>query len=101
MGNQFHLVVETPTVKLVDDMKWFLGTFTAGFNRRHNLFGHLFSGRCNALWYYVWSLYAEYLKPTTRRWPGLRSGYKWASGRTCRICRVKGEDLSMDRRAGF
>jgi len=26
-------------------MKWFLGTYTARVNRRHKLFGHLFSGR--------------------------------------------------------
>jgi hypothetical protein len=30
-------------------MKWFLGTYTARFNRRHKLFGHLFSGRYKAL----------------------------------------------------
>jgi len=26
-------------------MKWLLGTYTCRFNRRHKLFGHLFSGR--------------------------------------------------------
>jgi hypothetical protein len=30
-------------------MKWFLGTYTARFNRRHKLSGHLFSGRYKAL----------------------------------------------------
>lgn len=30
-------------------MKWLLGTYTARFNRRHKLFGHLFSGRYKAL----------------------------------------------------
>ena len=30
-------------------MKWFLGTYTARFNRRHKLFGNLFSGRYKAL----------------------------------------------------
>src|SRR5213078_923353 len=34
---------------LVARMKWFLGTYTARFNRRHKLFGHLFSGRYKAL----------------------------------------------------
>jgi hypothetical protein len=29
-------------------MKWFLGTYTHRFNRRHKLFGHLFSGRYKA-----------------------------------------------------
>lgn len=30
-------------------MKWMLGTYTGRFNRRHKLFGHLFSGRYKAL----------------------------------------------------
>jgi hypothetical protein len=30
-------------------MKRFLGTFTSRFNRRHQIFGHLFSGRYKAL----------------------------------------------------
>jgi len=49
MENHFHLVVETPKGNLVAGMKWFLGTYTARFNRRHKLFGHLFSGRYKAL----------------------------------------------------
>jgi len=49
MGNHFHLVVETPLGNLVAGMKWFLGTYTARFNRRHKLFGHLFSGRYKSL----------------------------------------------------
>src|SRR6266478_3562576 len=49
MKNHFHLVVETPKPNLVEGMKWFLGTYTSRFNRRHGLFGHLFSGRCKAL----------------------------------------------------
>jgi REP element-mobilizing transposase RayT len=49
MGNHFHLVVETPRGNLVAGMKWFLGTYTGRFNRRHKLFGHLFSGRYKAL----------------------------------------------------
>ncbi|HEX5400420.1 MAG TPA: transposase [Verrucomicrobiae bacterium] len=49
MPNHFHLVVETPQPNLVAGMKWFLGTYTARFNRRHKLFGHLFSGRYKAL----------------------------------------------------
>ena len=49
MPNHFHLVVETPRANLVAGMKWFLGTYTARFNRRHKLFGHLFSGRYKAL----------------------------------------------------
>ena len=49
MRNHFHLVVETPNGNLVAGMRWFLSTYTARFNRRHKLFGHLFSGRCKAL----------------------------------------------------
>jgi len=49
MPNHFHLVVETPRGNLVAGMKWFLGTYTGRFNRRHKLFGHLFSGRYKAL----------------------------------------------------
>lgn len=49
MTNHFHLVVETPRANLVAGMKWFLGTYTGRFNRRHKLFGHLFSGRYKAL----------------------------------------------------
>jgi REP element-mobilizing transposase RayT len=49
MPNHFHLVVETPQPNLVAGMKWLLGTYTARFNRRHKLFGHLFSGRYKAL----------------------------------------------------
>ena len=49
MGNHFHLIVETPQPNLVAGMKWLLGTYTGRFNRRHKLFGHLFSGRYKAL----------------------------------------------------
>src|SRR5208282_1616047 len=49
MPNHFHLVVETPVPTLVAGMKWFWGTYTGRFNRRHKLFGHLFSGRYKAL----------------------------------------------------
>jgi REP element-mobilizing transposase RayT len=49
MRNHFHLVLETPGANLVAGMKWLLGTYTSRFNRRHKLFGHLFSGRYKAL----------------------------------------------------
>jgi REP element-mobilizing transposase RayT len=49
MENHFHLVIETPLANLVAGMKWFLGTSTSRFNRRHKLFGHLFSGRYKAV----------------------------------------------------
>src|ERR1041385_7859516 len=49
MSNHFHLVVETPNANLVEGMKWFLGVYTARFNRKRKLFGHLFCGRYKAL----------------------------------------------------
>ena len=49
MPNHFHLVIETPQANLVAGMKWLLGTYTSGFNRRHKQFGHLFSGRYKSL----------------------------------------------------
>lgn len=49
MAKHFHLLVETPQPTLVAGMKWFLGTYTGRFNRRHKLFGHLFSGRYKSL----------------------------------------------------
>jgi putative transposase len=49
MSNHFHLVVETPQPNLVVGMKWFLGTYTTRYNRRHKEFGHLFAGRYKAL----------------------------------------------------
>ena len=49
MPNHFHLVIETPKANLVAGMKWLLGTYTGRFNRRHKLFGHLFSGRYKAV----------------------------------------------------
>ena len=49
MLNHFHFVIETPQANLVAGMKWFLGVYTSRFNRRHKLFGHLFSGRYKSL----------------------------------------------------
>jgi len=49
MRNHFHLVLETPRANLTAGMQWLLGTYTARFNRRHRLFGHLFSGRYKSL----------------------------------------------------
>jgi putative transposase len=48
MSNHFHLVVETPQANLAAGMKWFLGTYTQRFNRRHRHWGHLFGGRYKA-----------------------------------------------------
>ncbi len=49
MSNHFHLVIETPRANLVPGMKWLLGVYTMRFNHRHQVMGHLFSGRYKAL----------------------------------------------------
>jgi len=49
LPDEFHLVVETPQPNLVAGMKWFLGTYTIKFNRRHRTRGHLFAGRYRSL----------------------------------------------------
>ena len=48
MDNHYHLLLETPAGNLVAGMKWFQGTYTARFNARHRLRGHLFAGRYKA-----------------------------------------------------
>ena len=49
MKNHFHLVVETPEGNLAAGMRWLLSTYASRFNHRHELCGHVFSGRCKAL----------------------------------------------------
>ena len=49
MPNHYHLLLETPEANLVAGMKWFQGTYTQRFNRRHDLNGHLFQGRYKAI----------------------------------------------------
>ena len=39
MGNHDHLSVETPEPNLVAGMKWFQGTSTQRFSRRHHGLG--------------------------------------------------------------
>jgi hypothetical protein len=48
-GGNVHAYVEAPQPNLVVGMKWLLGTYTSRFNLRHELFGHLFSGRYKSL----------------------------------------------------
>jgi putative transposase len=45
MTNHFHLVVETPEPTLSRGMKWMIGKYAQGFNRRHDRVGHVFQGR--------------------------------------------------------
>jgi len=49
MGNHFHLLLETPEPNLVAGMKWLLGVFSQGWNRRRSRRGHVFQGRYKAV----------------------------------------------------
>jgi putative transposase len=49
MGNHYHLVIETPEPNLVRGMAWVQTTYTARFNARHHLSGHVFGGRYKAI----------------------------------------------------
>jgi putative transposase len=48
MGNHYHLVVETPNANLVAGMAWLQSTCTIRLNHRHQLIGHVLSGRYKA-----------------------------------------------------
>lgn len=48
MPNHYHLVIETPEPNLVAGMAWLQSTYTIRLNHRHQLFGHVFSGRYKA-----------------------------------------------------
>jgi putative transposase len=45
MPNHYHLVLETPEPNSVAGMAWLQSTYTIRLNHRHQLFGHVFSGR--------------------------------------------------------
>ena len=45
MSNHYHLVVETPEANLVAGMAWLQSTYTIRLNHRHQLVGHVLSGR--------------------------------------------------------
>ncbi len=89
LDNHFHLVMDTPRANLVSGMKWFLGTYTVRFNRRHGLLGHLFSGRYKAVLvdggtpgYFQTACNYVHLNPVrTRQWkPGTPLlSYVWSS----------------------
>ena len=48
MPNHYHLVLETPEPNLVAGMAWLQSTYTIRLNHRHQLFGHVSSGRCQS-----------------------------------------------------
>ena len=49
MSNHFHLALETPNASLVEGMHWRMSTHTIRLNRRHEVPGHVFSGRYKEL----------------------------------------------------
>jgi putative transposase len=49
MRNHYHWLLETPRANLVRGMQWFQTTYTARFNSRHRLAGHVFQGRYKAI----------------------------------------------------
>jgi hypothetical protein len=49
MSNHYHLMLETPEPNLVAGMHWFQTRWTARFNRRRYLFGHVLQGRYKAV----------------------------------------------------
>ena len=50
MCNHYHLVLATSDANLVAGMAWLQSTCTIRLNRRHPLFGHVFSGRYKSQW---------------------------------------------------
>src|SRR5947199_2135671 len=120
-GNR-HDAAKTPQPNLVAGMKWFLGTYTGRFNRRHKLFGHLFSGRYKALivdsaapgylktacdYVHLNPVRARLLRPEavlrSYRWSSYREYLKCASQRPAwlRVDRLLGEHgIAKDSPAG-
>jgi len=43
-----HLLLETPEPNVVAGIKWMLGVFSQGWNRRRQRHGHVFQGRYKA-----------------------------------------------------
>jgi putative transposase len=48
MSNHYHVVLETPDANLVPGMAWLQSTYTIRLNHRHQLIGHVLSGRYRA-----------------------------------------------------
>ena len=48
MPNPYHVVLETPVPNLVAGMAWLQSTYTIRLNHRHQLLGHVLSGRYTA-----------------------------------------------------
>jgi REP element-mobilizing transposase RayT len=90
MGNHFHLLLETPEPNLVAGMKWMLGVFSQGWNRRRGRKGHVFQGRYKAVVVNgeerdgsYFKIVADYihLNPVRSGWVGGETGRKLKSWR--------------------
>lgn len=49
MSNHYHLLLETEDANLAQGMRQLNGIYSQYFNRRHNMVGHVFQGRYNAI----------------------------------------------------
>ncbi|MGL5018704.1 MAG: transposase [Luteolibacter sp.] len=90
MGNHFHLLVETPEPNLVAGMKWMLGVYSQGWNRRRQRKGHVFQGRYKAVVVNgeeregcYFKIVADYihLNPVRSGWVGGETGMRLRSWR--------------------
>ena len=93
MGNHFHVLLETPEPNLVAGMKWVLGVFSQGWNRRRSRRGHVFQGRYKAVVVNgeaadgsYFKIVADYihLNPVRSGWVGAEAGgrlrgWRWSS----------------------
>lgn len=93
MGNHFHLLLETPEPNLVAGMKWMLGVYSQGWNRRRQRKGHVFQGRYKAVVVNgeerdgsYFKIVADYihLNPVRSGWVGGETGkrlrsWRWSS----------------------
>ncbi len=93
MGNHFHLLLETPEPNLVTGMKWMLGVYSQGWNRRRGRNGHVFQGRYKAVVVNgeerdgsYFKILADYihLNPVRSGWVGGETGkrlrsWRWSS----------------------
>jgi putative transposase len=93
MGNHFHLLLETPEPNLVAGMKWMLGVYSQGWNRRRQRKGHVFQGRYKSVVVNgeeadgsYFKIVADYihLNPVRSGWVGGNTGkrlrsWRWSS----------------------
>lgn len=99
MGNHFHLLLETPEPNLVAGMKWMLGVYSQGWNRRRGRRGHVFQGRYKAVVVNgeeregsYFKIVADYihLNPVRAGWVGGETGKRLRSWRWSSFCAYAG-----------